>query len=113
MNETFYIALLFLLVGALFVGLGIPLMQRRIRPNIWYGFRTGKTLSNEEIWYAINHVTGKDMILVGAILAAVSLIVMAMRHQISTEMAVLVLVGVCLAATAYMAIHGVALLRRM
>lgn len=113
MNETFYIALLFFVVGALFVGLGIPLMLGRIRPNIWYGFRTRKTLSNDEIWYSINQVTGKDMMWVGAILTVVSLVVMAMQDRISTESAVLILVAVCFAATAYMAFHGIAILRRM
>ena len=113
MNETFYIALLFLVVGVVFAGLGFPLMRRRIPPNIWYGFRTRKTLSNEELWYSINQVTGKDMIWIGAIIAAASLIVMALRERISTETTVIVMVAVCLISTAYMAIHGIAILRRM
>ena len=44
-------SVLFALVGLMFVGLSIPLIQKRIPPNRFYGFRTAKSLSDPKIWY--------------------------------------------------------------
>ena len=43
-----------LVVGLLIVGLSIPLIRRRVKPNRLYGFRTPKTMSSEQIWYEAN-----------------------------------------------------------
>jgi len=34
--------------------ISIPLIQRRIRPNVWYGFRVRRTLEDPKVWYAAN-----------------------------------------------------------
>ncbi len=51
---------LFVGVGFLFLLLAIPLIQQRVKPNGWYGFRTRKTLNNEAIWYKANAFSGKQ-----------------------------------------------------
>lgn len=66
MNDNTYAALLFSIVGIIYIGLGIPLLLGRIPPNSWYGCRTEKTLSSDEIWYPVNRVTGRYMIVSGA-----------------------------------------------
>jgi uncharacterized membrane protein len=58
-------ALLFSIVGLIYIGVGIPLLLGRIPPNAWYGCRTQKTLSSEEIWYSVNRVTGRYMVISG------------------------------------------------
>ena len=45
---------LFLGVGALFIGLSIPLILRRVPPNPWYGFRVRRTLASPDVWYPAN-----------------------------------------------------------
>jgi uncharacterized membrane protein len=65
MDDNTYAALMFSLVGIIYIGLGIPLSLGRIPPNSWYGCRTQKTLSSEEIWYPVNRVTGRYMIISG------------------------------------------------
>ena len=45
---------IFLGLGALFIGLSIPLIRRRVRPNPWYGFRVRATLASPEAWYPAN-----------------------------------------------------------
>lgn len=50
-------------ISALFIGLGIPLALRKIRPNRWYGFRLSKIVYKPEIWYSVNEFGGKAMIL--------------------------------------------------
>jgi uncharacterized membrane protein len=113
MERSNYTVLLFAAVGVLFVLLGIPLKQGAVPPNWWYGFRTKKTLSDKEIWYAVNRVTGVDMIRVGCVLVAASLIVFALRNWLSPEASVAVLIVVMLVMVVYMAFHGLSILRRM
>lgn len=59
----------YVVVGLVFIGLGIPLVQRRIPQNRWYGFRVAKTFSSERIWYDANEVAGRDLIVAGAVVA--------------------------------------------
>lgn len=59
----------YILVGALFVGISIPLVQGRIKPNPWYGFRVKKTLRDPETWYAVNAYSGRRMVVLGAAVA--------------------------------------------
>jgi uncharacterized membrane protein len=61
--------LLALYVGAalLLIGLSVPLIQRKVRPNAWYGFRVRQTLTDREIWYAANAYAGKYLLAVGVI----------------------------------------------
>ena len=57
----------YLLVGLIFIGIAIPLVQNKIKPNSIYGFRTRKTLSDPKIWYAANAYGGRWMLAVGVI----------------------------------------------
>ncbi len=57
--SIWHLCLLFNLEGLLFIALSIPLAQRRIGPNRWYGFRTRKTLGSSEIWYPANAYAGR------------------------------------------------------
>ena len=66
--------LLFVCTGLLLVGLSIPLLLRRVKPNRLYGFRTPKTLGDECIWYASNAYAAKWLLMSGAIHTVVSLI---------------------------------------
>ncbi|HQE94069.1 MAG TPA: SdpI family protein [Anaerolineae bacterium] len=66
--------LLFVCTGLLLVGLSIPLLRRRIKPNGLYGFRTLKTLGDECIWYESNAYAGKWLLISGAIHTVVSLV---------------------------------------
>ena len=53
------------LLGLLFMGLALPLIQKRVKPNLWYGFRVPKTLRDERIWYKANAYSGVTMFLAG------------------------------------------------
>jgi hypothetical protein len=45
-------AIIFGSVGLLFIALGVPLMLRRVKPNVWYGLRSRDTLTDERLWFA-------------------------------------------------------------
>src|SRR5688572_14194465 len=96
MNEVVTAALLFTAVGLLFVGLGVPLLCGRVRPNSWYGCRTEKTLSDEKVWYAVNRVTGRDLIAAGIAVVAVSVAILFFGRDMSPNHAVLALLFVML-----------------
>jgi len=61
--------LLALYVGAglLLIGLSVPLIRRKVRPNAWYGFRVRQTLADPDVWYAANAYAGKCLLGVGVI----------------------------------------------
>lgn len=52
------LALCALFVGVLFYALGGPLAKDRVAPNMFYGFRTARTLKDRDAWYRANRVTG-------------------------------------------------------
>ncbi len=60
-------SLFFVFTGLLFVVLGIPLYLKKVKPNDMYGFRTPKTMSDPEIWYAINSRGGFDFCIAGVV----------------------------------------------
>ncbi len=64
--------LLFVCTGLLLVGLSIPLLLRRVKPNGWYGFRVPKTLSDERIWYESNAYTARWLLAAGLLHTVVS-----------------------------------------
>ena len=70
-------------IGLLFMALAIPMIQRRLKRNCWYGFRTAKTLSNDRIWYAANEHSGRMLFVTGflTIAAAVLLAPLALFSQ--------------------------------
>ncbi len=61
------ISVLYILTGLLLIGVSVPLVRRRVRPNPLYGFRTPKTLGDEEIWYDANEFSGRMLLRAGAV----------------------------------------------
>ena len=53
------LAILDIIAGIVFLGLCIPLVQRKIGRNAAYGVRIPRTLASDEAWYAVNHGVGK------------------------------------------------------
>ena len=113
MSEVTIAPLIFSGVGVVFIGLGIPLFQKRVPPNSWYGCRTTKSLSDERIWYAVNRITGQDMILTGILIIMSSVIVFMFRNQMNPNTAAVALLAVLIMSTMGMAVNSLRVLRRM
>lgn len=45
--------------------IAVPMMMGRVPPNRWYGFRTPKTFSSEQIWYEANRASGWSLFYAG------------------------------------------------
>ncbi len=77
----------FVLVSLLLVGLCVPIILRKVKPNSWYGFRVPKTLSDEKIWYEANAYSGRLMLVAG-IIWAVAAVGLRCLPGVGTDLAV-------------------------
>ncbi|HRE83062.1 MAG TPA: SdpI family protein [Opitutaceae bacterium] len=50
-----------------------PLIQRRVKPNEWYGIRVRAAYLSDEAWYEINHYGGRWFFAWGLVLLGVAL----------------------------------------
>lgn len=65
--------ILFFITGLLFSGLAIPLMNRKVKMNSWYGIRVPDAMQNENIWYKVNAIMGRYLFAFGLLTSVVSL----------------------------------------
>ena len=79
------------LVSGVFVVLGIPLALRMVPPNRWYGVRTAETLSNSDVWYSVNALGGKAIVVAGILSL---LILLALNHFWTADPAMKKMVGI-------------------
>jgi uncharacterized membrane protein len=63
----------FVLIGVVLFFVGLPLARKKVGRNRTYGFRTPKTLSNDELWYKANETAGYGFMASGAIVAVAAL----------------------------------------
>ncbi|HYG62104.1 MAG TPA: SdpI family protein [Thermoanaerobaculia bacterium] len=59
--------LLFAGIGLLLIGLSVPLIRRRVKPNALYGLRVPATFADEWVWYEANARSGRDLLLLGTL----------------------------------------------
>ena len=71
---TFILIVTYVLIGALFIGLAVPLIQGKIKPNPWYGVRVPKTLNDRDTWYAVNAYCGRRFAVAGLLIAVVGVL---------------------------------------
>ena len=73
---VFAFMLLFIACGVFQMAVTMPMIRRRVKPNPLYGFRTPKTLSNEQVWYDANAYAGWLLFASGAaqVIVAVALV---------------------------------------
>jgi uncharacterized membrane protein len=63
----------FVLAALLLIVLAIPLIQRRIKPNHFYGLRVPATFADEWVWYEANARSGRDLLVLGIIELALAI----------------------------------------
>lgn len=113
MDENTWAALLFTIVGLIYIGLGIPLLRGRVPPNSFYGCRTTKTLSNKEIWYAVNRVTGRDLVIGGVAVIFTAFAVFIFGRSIHPPYAAAILLAVLVLAVVLMVVDSLRTQRTM
>jgi len=98
-------------LGSVFVLLGIPLAAGRVPPNGIYGFRTPATVADPSLWYRVNRIAGIDLAVGGALLLLVGILWPALRSVLSlgSEDAPVSLLAAGVAAV--VVIHGLVTIR--
>jgi len=62
------------LMAFIFIVIGLPLVFRKIKPNFFYGYRLSSfVIGNDDVWYRINEIGGKHLIIIGSIIAVISI----------------------------------------
>lgn len=69
-------ALIVAATGLLITLVSLPLWRGKIRPNWFYGFRTPRTLSNEQLWNVANTTLGRDLAIAGLAQVAIAMAVL-------------------------------------
>jgi uncharacterized membrane protein len=82
MTKATIYSLSFAAVGLLFIALSIPLIQGRVPPNSAYGFRTAKSLSDPKNWYAINRISGIDLLIAGVLITIGSVVMLLLGQRL-------------------------------
>ena len=113
MTQTALYSLAFCGVGLLFIALSIPLIQERVPPNSFYGFRTARSLSDPKIWYAINRMSGVDLLIAGALISLGSVAMLILGQDLQPQQVALSLLLLMVFTLSGAALHGYIVLRRM
>jgi uncharacterized membrane protein len=93
--------------------LGVPLLRGRVPPNDWYGCRTEKTLSDDRVWYAVNRVTGRDLVFVGIVVVVSSLAALIIENEVNSAKITLALLLLLIFSVVGMAVHSLLVSSRM
>lgn len=113
MNQAVLYSLAFCGVGLLFIGLSIPLIQERVPPNSIYGFRTAKSLSDPKVWYAINRLSGIDLLLAGVLITLGSVAMLFLGQGLQPRQVALALLLLVVFTLQVPPLHGYIMLMRM
>ncbi|BCM90793.1 hypothetical protein IAD21_02655 [Abditibacteriota bacterium] len=89
MSPKIPIALSFISVGLLLIGLNIPLLQGKIKRNPYYGVRIRKSFESEENWLKINRYGAKQMIVWSAVMVALGIATFFVPFNNATYLAII------------------------
>jgi uncharacterized membrane protein len=109
LNTSFW----WLLVGILFIGIGIPLILEKVPPNQWYGFRVTKTFSSERIWYAANRIAGYDLLWAGSAIAITAITTGLLFNQIGSTTVYIINFALFVCALVIAVVHSFSNLNRL
>ncbi|MAW88985.1 MAG: hypothetical protein CMJ42_20905 [Phyllobacteriaceae bacterium] len=71
--------------AALFAGMGVVMGLGLVGPNPWFGYRTGRTLGNEALWYSVNANAGWALFAGGILSAVVIRIIFTLNLDVSAK----------------------------
>lgn len=83
---------------ALFAALAVPLMLRKVPPNVVYGYRTRATLQDTALWYDANEHFGRGLF-AASLFSGVAVLALGATHAVEASLFPLVAVVVFAAPT--------------
>ncbi len=102
---------LFGVVGMLWIGLGIPLVRGKVRPNPWYGVRVRATLEDERLWYPVNRLCGFGMAIVGLLMVVTSVFLAA--FPVRQDISVVIQLSIMVVGSTWVLIQTFAFLKKL
>jgi uncharacterized membrane protein len=105
MSRVAVLTLIYAGTGALLAVTGLPMWLRWMPPNAWYGFRTARTVSNEQVWYAVNQTAGRDLFVAGISVFLAAIILFIIRNRWPYDLAIMNLI-VLIAAVGIATVHS-------
>jgi len=102
----------YVFMGLLFAGLAVPLIQRRVKRNVLYGFRTPKTLSDDSIWYPANEYAGRRLLKAG-VATAIAAVALDLAPGLTVPGYLLACTAAMLVALAWAVISALSYLKRL
>src|SRR5215831_8078545 len=85
MKTSISMTIEFLIAGALFILISIPLCLGKIPPNRLYGIRIPKAVESTELWDKVNALGGSIMILYGAIMLFVGAALFFLSKRVTVD----------------------------
>jgi len=113
MDEIFITIFIFILIGAFFILLGIPLLLEKVKPNWFYGFRTPKTVRNKDFWYIVNKQVGREFIIAGIIVVIGSIFMIIFQPILTLIQLIIILLLLIHMSLIIIISRGVILLRKL
>lgn len=89
----FHLLLILYATGVLLIGIAIPLIQRRVKRNVFYGVRLPAAMEDEWVWYEINALGGRHLATIGAVYLVLLTIALFLLKTWRIDVRVLVPVG--------------------
>lgn len=96
----------------LFAG-GVPFAMNKVKPNVWAGFRTERTLAAPAVWYRVNRGMGIDMMIVGVLYLGCVAATYAFRDRLGEDAVFAVNLVALLGGLGWMVGHGFLTMRAM
>jgi uncharacterized membrane protein len=88
------------LLALITIAISIPLVLRKVPPNVVYGVRTRKTLSDARIWYEANYRGGVALIVAGIVgLACWAVLMVLLDRSTAAVASILTCTGAMAVAT--------------
>lgn len=112
MNSLLLLSLIFMAAGILNIVIALPLLQRRIGPNPWYGFRLPRTLNDPDRWYAVNAYAARYL-LWGGVATLIAAPLVALWPGMIADVYLLALAGIMLVGPLCSLVLGLRYLRTL
>lgn len=100
-------------MGLLIALVGLPLSAGRVRRNEWYGFRTPKTLSSDDIWYPANRYAGRALAAAGAVTTGLSLVTLPIAWLLPGDVVYWLALGIVVVPLGWAVIACLSYLRKL
>jgi uncharacterized membrane protein len=85
MDPKLKVIVSFIVPSVVFIVIAIPLIIGKVPRNWAYGFRTKKTLSNDEIWYKANKFGGVSLLAAGLVTLTGCLVLFLNRNSLTFD----------------------------